>query len=110
MDELFDFSLSEIDAEVENIAKEANVLRESAPEQSREIIENGLKKYPENDVLLTSLLYVINYSEKPDETIKIANKVNPRMERKNFIRGFFYMSRSPTEYQVPPQKWFRKYH
>ena len=75
MDELFDFSLSEIDAEVENIAKEANALRERAPEQSREIIENGLKKYPENDVLLTSLLYVINYSEKPDETIKIANKI-----------------------------------
>ena len=75
MDELFDFSLSEIDAEVENIAKEANALRERAPEQSREIIENGFKKYPENDVLLTSLLYVINYSEKPDETIKIANKI-----------------------------------
>ena len=31
-------------------------------------------------------------------------------ERKNFIRGFFYMFRSLTEYQVSPKKWFRKYH
>ena len=81
MDELFDFSLSKIEAEVESIAEEARSYIESDPEQGRKIIENSLKKYPENDVLLNSLLYVMNYSEKPDETIAVANKIIEKTTR-----------------------------
>ena len=81
MDELFDFSLSKIEAEVESIAEEARNYIESDPEQGRKIIENSLKKYPENDVLLNSLLYVMNYSEKPDETIAVANKIIEKTTR-----------------------------
>ena len=75
MDELFDFSLSKTEIEAESMAEEAYKYRESDPCRSRNIIEEGLKKFPDNAVLLSSLLYVLNYTEKPDETIAVANKI-----------------------------------
>jgi len=75
MDELFDFNLKQIEAEVEAIADEAYKYRTSDPEQSRAILESGLRKYPENDILLNSLLYVIDYSNNPDNAIGIASKL-----------------------------------
>ncbi len=73
MDELFDFSLKEMELDVERICAHAYEFRESDPQKSREILEEGLKKYPENDILLNNLLYVINYSENPDKTIRVAS-------------------------------------
>lgn len=75
MDELFDFSLQQIEAEIEKIADDAYKFRESDPQKSRNILEAGLKQYPENDILLNNLLYVLNYNDNPDETIKIASKL-----------------------------------
>ncbi len=75
IDELFDFSDSKIQAEIESIAEEVRKYIESDPEQGRKIIENGLKKYPDNAVLLNSLLYLLDYFEKPDETIAVANRI-----------------------------------
>ena len=75
MDELFDFNLKEIEYAVERITEEAYKYRESDSHESRRILEEGLKKYPENDILLNNLLYVLNYSENPDETIIVANKL-----------------------------------
>ena len=75
MDELFDFNLAEIEAAVEGIADEAYKYRQSDPEKSRRILEDGLRKYPENDILLNNLLYVIDYSNNPDEAIGIASKL-----------------------------------
>ncbi len=69
IDELFDFSLTEMENEIEKIVDEAYQFRESDPEKSRKILNEGLKKYPENDILLNNLLYVIT---EPDETINIA--------------------------------------
>lgn len=75
MDELFDFNLKEIEYAVEKIVDEAYKYREGNPAESRRILEEGLKKYPENDILLNNLLYVLNYSDNPDETITIASKL-----------------------------------
>lgn len=75
MDELFGFNLKEMECSVKKIADEAYKYRESNPSESRQILEEGLKKYPENDILLNSLLYVLNYTENPDETISIASKL-----------------------------------
>ena len=75
MDELFDFNLKEIEHAVRIIAGKAYQYRESNPAESRRILEEGLKKYPENDILLNNLLYVLDYSVKPDETIAIASKL-----------------------------------
>ena len=76
MDELFDFHLTELEKKVDAICKEAYQYRESDPAKSRTILEDGLTQYPDNDILLNNLLYVINYSENPDETIAIASKLS----------------------------------
>ncbi len=81
MDELFDFSLSKTEAEIENIAEQVRDCIESDPDQGRKIIENGLKKYPENVVLLSGLLYVLDYSAEPDKTISVANKIIDKTTR-----------------------------
>lgn len=75
MDELFDFNLKEIEHAVRIITEKAYQYRESNPAESRRILKEGLKKYPENDILLNNLLYVLDYSVKPDETIAIASKL-----------------------------------
>ena len=73
MDELFSFKLKEIEDAVEAIVNEAYKYRETDPEKGRAILEEGLKKYPDNEVLLNNLLYVMNYSKNPDETISVAS-------------------------------------
>lgn len=72
MDELFDYNFAEIEKDVEKIADEAYKYRESEPEKSRKILEDGLTKYPDNEILLNNLLYVIFDA---DEAIKIAGQL-----------------------------------
>ncbi len=75
MDVLFDFSLREIEDKAFAIAKESWKYRENDPEEARRIIDDGLKIYPDNDILLNNRLYVMNISENPDEVIKVALKI-----------------------------------
>lgn len=75
MDELFEFNLKEIESAIDSIVNEAYKYRESDPAKSRGILEEGLKKYPDNEVLLNNLLYVLNYSKNPGETISIASSL-----------------------------------
>jgi tetratricopeptide (TPR) repeat protein len=75
IDELFDFNLKELEAKVKAICDEAYKYRETEPQRAKKIIEDGLKTYPDNDILLNNLLYALNYSENPDETIEVAGKL-----------------------------------
>lgn len=75
IDELFDYSNAEMQKEVEDICFKSYEVREDNPAEGRRIIEEGLKKYPENDILLNNLLYCINYTQNPDETIAVASKL-----------------------------------
>ncbi len=72
MDVLFDFNLSEIEEKALAIAKESWKYRESDRVKARDILEEGLKLYPDKDILYLNMLYVI---DDPDEIIKIASKV-----------------------------------
>lgn len=81
LDELFDFNLEAVEHDIKCIADEAYKYRENDPAESKRILEEGLKKYPENDILLNSLLYVLNYSEDPDKTITIADKLIEKTDR-----------------------------
>ncbi len=74
-DEILCYDSTEKDNEIENLVYESYKLRENDPEEGRRILEKGLKKYPDNDILLNNMLYVINYNEKPDETIAIASRL-----------------------------------
>lgn len=76
MDELFDYSVLEAEEKVRAIADESYRYRlENNWAEGRRVIEEGLKEFPDNDILLNNLLYVINYTEDPDETLKIAAKI-----------------------------------
>ncbi len=74
-DEILCYDSSEKDKEIKQLVYESYELRETDPETGRSILESGLKKYPDNDILLNNLLYVINYTENPDETIALASKL-----------------------------------
>lgn len=75
MDELFDYDLKRIEDKALTIAKESWKYRSNDWKKAKVILEEGLKQYPDNDILLNNLLYVIDYDEKPDEVLKIASKV-----------------------------------
>ncbi len=75
MDELFDFNLKDIEDKALAIAKESWKYRDSNTERSREILIDGLKQYPDNDILLNNLLYVIDRDKNPDEALAIASKI-----------------------------------
>jgi tetratricopeptide (TPR) repeat protein len=75
MDELFGFNLKEIEAAVDVIVNEAYKYRESDPQKSRSILKEGLCQYPDNEILLNNLLYVLDDTKNPDETITIANSL-----------------------------------
>lgn len=74
-DEVLCYDSTKKDSEIERMVYESYKLRESDPEEGRRILEEGLKKYPDNEILLNNMLYVINYSEKPDETIALASRL-----------------------------------
>lgn len=77
-DELLGFNRQEMLDDIEQIVNEAYKHRETEPKKAYDIICVGLKKYPDNEVLLNNLLYCIDYTHKPDETIKIAGKLIDR--------------------------------
>ncbi len=70
-DELFSYSIEEQEKDIESIRMQAQHLRESNPAKARDILNEGLKKYPDNDILLCNLLYVCPH----EENIPIAKKV-----------------------------------
>ena len=74
-DEIFAYNLTETHEEIERYVDEAAKLRESDPAEGRRILEEGLRKYPDNDILLNNLLYVLDYSKNPDETIRTASRL-----------------------------------
>ena len=75
IDDLFDYSSKETEEKIFAIAKESWKYRDSDIETAREILEEGLRQYPDNDILLENLLYVIDYNEKPLDVLKIAGKI-----------------------------------
>lgn len=74
-DYLLAYSPQEMREDVHRYVQEALAVREALPEKARGLLEEGLQKYPESDVLLNNLLYVIDYADNPDETIRIANRL-----------------------------------
>ncbi|MBQ8404027.1 MAG: helix-turn-helix domain-containing protein [Clostridia bacterium] len=75
MDVLFDFNVKDIEEKALAIAKESWKYRKSDWAKAREIIDDGLKEYPDNDILLLNRLYVMSSEEDPDGVIEIASKI-----------------------------------
>ncbi len=75
IDELFGFSIEQTEKEIEEIVSESVKYRESDCIKSKEILEAGLAEYPDNDILLNNLLYVIT---DPDEALAVGSKLVSR--------------------------------
>ncbi len=118
-DEILCYDSTEKNNEIEKLIDEAYKLRETDPETGRKILEAGLKKYPDNDILLNNLLYVMNYSKNPDETISVASKLidktnngEIRYDALRFI-AYAYNAKGDTESAVAaleqiPEIYFTK--
>ncbi len=78
-DELLSYNSNEISKEIEDIVWKAARYRETDPEMGQRILKKALEKYPDNDILLNNLLYVMNFGESRgkhwDETLALALKL-----------------------------------
>ncbi|MBQ7014829.1 MAG: helix-turn-helix domain-containing protein [Clostridia bacterium] len=74
-DELFDFNIYEMEKNVEEIVDEWNKYLDNDKAKAEQIIRDGLKKYPGNDVLLNCLICVISDLKKNDEAITIGKSL-----------------------------------
>lgn len=70
-DELFDFNLYEVEKNIEAIVDEYSKHWYTNKAKAEQVIRDGLKKYPGNDVLLNCLIGVISELGKNDEVITI---------------------------------------
>ena len=71
-DELFDFNLYETEKRVEEIVCEHSRYWNTDKKKAEQIIRDGLKKYPGNDILLNCLIGVLELPEQSEEVISIA--------------------------------------
>ena len=71
-DELFDFNLYEIQKQVEAIVDEHSRYWDTDKPRAEQIIRDGLKKYPGNDILLNCLIGVLELPGRSDEVISVA--------------------------------------
>lgn len=74
-DEILCYDSAEKDNEIERIVEYSYQFRETDIDKGLAILEEGLQKYPDNEILLNNMLYVINYSKEPDKTISLASKL-----------------------------------
>ncbi len=74
-DDLFDFNVYETEKNIRAIVDEHSVYWYSDTEKSEQIIREGLKKYPGNDVLLNCLIGVLSELHKNEEVITIGKSL-----------------------------------
>ena len=70
-DELFDFNLYETEKQVEAIYRESWKYRCNDPAKAEQILREGLKRFPGNDIILNNLLYTLDYKTRADEVISL---------------------------------------
>ena len=70
-DELFDFNLYEIEENVDAIVDEYSRYWYTDKTKAEQVIRDGLKKYPGNDILMNCLIGVLSELGKNDEVIAV---------------------------------------
>ena len=77
-DALLSYDRDRVMDEVMAIVDRAYEYRVSDPAHSRQILEEGLRQYPGNDILLGNILYTIDLDKRPDEMIVEASRLVDR--------------------------------
>lgn len=74
-DELFDYDRLENEKKVDDICREAMKYILSDRAKAEEMLREGLRRFPGNDVILNCLLYVIDIPERADEVISLCKSM-----------------------------------
>ena len=74
-DELFDFNLYEMEKQVEAICHESWKYRDNDPAKAEQILREGLKRFPGNEIILNNLLYTLDYKTRADEVITLCKSL-----------------------------------
>ena len=118
-DDLFAYHADQRQKDIKDYVDRASRLRETDAAEGRKILEEGLAKYPDDDILLNNLLYVMDYKKEPDETIRIAGKLmdkttmsDVRYDALRFL-AYAYNAKGDTESAVAaleqiPEIYFTK--
>ena len=75
IDYLLDFNLHNVDEQVEDLCGQAFALRKEAPAQAEEILREGLRRFPNNEIILDHLVYVLKDQGKLDETVLLCRQL-----------------------------------
>lgn len=76
-DELFDVNMLEQERQVEEICNKAYEYRFSDPKRAEEILREGLKRFPGNEIILNNLLveYTVQGPERNDDIIALCKSI-----------------------------------
>ena len=74
-DELFDFNLLEQEEQVMDIVGKAADIRWECPAEAEEILRQGLKQFPGNEILLNNLLYTMRAPERNEEVVTLCKAI-----------------------------------
>ena len=77
-DELLNFNLYEVEKNVEAIIKEGGKYHYTDFEKQEQILRDGLRKYPGNDILLNCLIDILPMPERSKEIIDICKSLIER--------------------------------
>ena len=75
IDELFDYNYYEINRKVQEIVAKSYPYRGIDDAKCEEILREGLKKYPGNEILLNCLIYSIPVPERSNEVITLCKSL-----------------------------------
>lgn len=75
IDYLLDFNLHNADEPVEDLCGQAFAPRKEAPAQAEEILREGLRRFPNNEIILDHLVYVLKDQRKLDETVLLCRQL-----------------------------------
>lgn len=74
-DELFDYERINTERKIEELCAEAAKLRYENPAKAEEILKQGLKQYPANEIILNNLLYTMRSPERNQEVVEICKSI-----------------------------------
>lgn len=74
-DELFDYEWINTERKVDEICREAAEYRFDNPAKAEEILRQGLKQYPSNEIILNNLLYTMRAPERNREVVEVCKSI-----------------------------------
>lgn len=75
VDYLLDYDLHNADEEIRNLCKKAFAMRRERSAEAESILREGLRRYPNDEIILNHLVYVLDEQGKLDETVLLCKEL-----------------------------------